>query len=114
MSLVIGLLRIVFGIAVLGLTGRVYLEHRLELTGTKSIFLHHFDCFGYFDYRLESDPQLLVLGLGIAGLIGVLALCAGLYAVTHWPERAREDDHPKKAAPQAAVPPQSTPTDGAT
>jgi hypothetical protein len=91
MVLFIGLLRIVVGIAVLGLTGRIYLEHRHELAGTKSILV---DLYGY---RFESEPQLLVLGIGIGGLIGMLALCAGLYAVTHWPQRSREDDRPKAA-----------------
>jgi hypothetical protein len=106
MSLVIGLLRIVLGIVVLGLTGRIYLEHRLELAGTKNILLDYYGC------RFESDPQLLVLGLIVGGLIGVLALCAGLYAVTHWPDRSRDDDErPKTAAPQ---PKAAAPIDGAT
>jgi hypothetical protein len=99
MSLVIGLLRIVLGIVVLVLTGRVYLEHRLELNGTKDILV---DLYGH---RFTCDPHLLVLVIGIGGLIGVLALWAGLYAVTHWPEREQEDDPPKRMAPKAAAPP---------
>jgi hypothetical protein len=110
MSLVIGLLRIVVGIIVLGLTGKIYLEHHFELAGTKNILI---DYYGFrFDihwipvsgwYQLECDPRLVVLGLIIGGLIGVLALCAGLHAVSHWPERSREDDRPKAAAPKAAA-----------
>jgi hypothetical protein len=101
MSLVIGLLRIIVGVIALVLTGRVYLEHRLELTGTKDIVVE------LYGYRFVSDPQLLVLGLIIGGLIGVLALCAGIYAVTHWPSRSRDDDYAKaakKAPPKAAAP----------
>jgi hypothetical protein len=98
MRLFIGLLRIVVGIAFLGLSGRVYLEHRHQLAGTRSI---HVDFYGH---GFESDPQLLVLGIGIGALIGVLALCAGLYAVTHWPESEREDDPPKAKGPTAAAP----------
>jgi hypothetical protein len=96
MSVFIGLLRIVVGIAVLGLAGKVYFEHRLELAGTKDIMV---DIVGF---RFISNPQLLVLGIGIGGLIGVLALCAGIYGATHWPDRERE--RPKPAAPKAAAP----------
>ncbi len=103
MSVFIGLLRIVVGIAMIGLTGRVYLEHRHELTGTKDIVVD------LFSYRFASDPQLLVLGIGIGGLIGLLALCAGLHAVTHWPERERDDDRPRAPGPKTVAP-----TDGAT
>jgi len=103
MSVFIGLLRIVVGVVVLGVTGRVYLEHRHELTGTKDILVD------FYGYHYISNPQLLVLGIGIGGLIGVLALCAGLYAVTHWPERDSDDDRPKPAGPKTAAP-----SDGAT
>ncbi len=81
MFLVVGLLRVVLGIAAIGLALLLYLKHRDVMTGNTLIPLD------YYDYHYLCAPPLMVVGIVVIALIGVLALSAGLYGITHWPQR---------------------------
>ena len=85
MHVIFGLLRIVLGLGVMGFAGYIFLMHYGGLSGPHIIVS---STGQEFDIGQKTDalPQAIVIGIGAAGLFGLLLFSAGILTLLRKPK----------------------------
>lgn len=79
MRYISGLLRIVLGLGVMAFAGYIYLVHHGELSGDKLTTV------SLLGQEIVAEPEAILIGIGAAGLIGLVMSLAGIVTLLRKP-----------------------------
>jgi len=83
MQILSGLIRIVTGLAVMGMAIFVYLSNQEQLSGTKEVTL------SILGLEITALPQQIIIGLCFAGVAGLVIELLGVWTLMRKPASAQ-------------------------
>jgi hypothetical protein len=97
MRFISGLLRMVLGLGVMGFAAYTYFLHHVALSGDQTVQLT------LVGQEISAEPQAIIVGIGAAGLIGLLLFLFGMVTLFRKPAAPA----PAGTSPQGPQPPAS-------
>jgi hypothetical protein len=79
MRIISGLIRIITGLAIMGFAGFIYFTNQEQLSGSKETTV------SIFGQSITTTPENIIIGLGVAGVIGLLIEMLGVWTLVRKP-----------------------------
>jgi hypothetical protein len=79
MRIISGLIRIITGLAIMGFSAFIYTTNQTALSGTKETTV------SIFGQSITTAPENILIGLGVAGVIGLLIEMLGIWTLIKKP-----------------------------
>ncbi len=82
MRIISGLIRIITGLAVMGMAGFIYISNQEQLSGTKEVTV------SIMGHEMTALPNHIIIGLCFAGAAGLVIELLGVWTLIRKPQLA--------------------------